>query len=370
MKILFISPFPPLRGGISKETETLYEFMRKKNNVHVISYKRLYPDFLFPGKSQFLNQNKFIKDKNIISLIDSINPLTWRDTVKYIIDNKFQNIYVRYWHPFFIPLFLYIFRKIKLADNNIKIFCIADNIMPHDYFPFSNLLVKKLFNYIDKCFVMSDNTYQQASNFLKKENIKKVFLPIKNNFGQLLNQDKAKEKLGLKSNDRMMLFFGLVRKYKGLDVLLNSFKYIKSSKLKLFIVGECYEKKEKYIKLISNLKIDKYVKWFDEYIADDDVNLFFSGADIVVLPYKKASQSGIIPIAYNYNKPVLVSNIPGLIEFVEINKTGYVFENENSKSLANVLERNISNNKIQSEIQKYKKEFTVDKLCDDLLSFI
>ena len=371
MKILFISPFPPLRGGISKETETLYDFMQNKYDVHVVSYKRLYPDFLFPGKSQFLDKNKYHNDENVINLLDSINPFTWNKTCKYIIDNKFQNIFVRYWHPFFIPLFLFIFRKIKLANKNIKFYCIADNIMPHDYFPLSKFLIKHFFNYIDKCFVMSDNTFHQANNYLETENIKKVFLPIKNNFGYLIDQNHAKQKLGYKNEDSIILFFGLVRKYKGLDILLDSIKYLKKTKIKLLIVGECYDNKKKYLKIISDLKIKKYVKWYDEYIPDDKINLFFSASDIVALPYVKSSQSGIIPIAYNYNKPVLVSNIPGLIEFVKNNQTGYVFENRNSKSLAEVLEKNIKDvNALENNIKDYKNDFSIDELSKDLLSFI
>ena len=373
MKILFISPFPPLRGGISKETETLYEFMQNKYDVHVISYKRLYPNFLFPGKSQFLEQNKYQEEKNVVNLLDSINPYTWNKTYKYIVDNEFQNIFIRYWHPFFIPIFLYLFMRIKSANKNIKFFCIADNVMPHDYFPFSKFLVKFFFNYIDKCFVMSDNTFDEVNNYLSRRNIKKVFLPIKNNFGYLLNQNKAKERLGFESNDCIILFFGLIRKYKGLDVLLNSIKYLKRSKhnIKLLIAGECYDNKQNYLNIISDLKIDKYIKWHDEYIPDENVNLFFSASDIVALPYIKSSQSGIIPIAYNYNKPVLISNIPGLVEFVKNNQTGYIFENRNSKSLAEVLEKNIDNyNTLENNIKNYKKDFSVDKLSKDLLSFI
>ena len=373
MKILFISPFPPLRGGISKETETLYESMKNNHDVYIINYTRLYPNILFPGKSQFLNKNKYASDQNILSLIDSINPFTWNKTSKYIIDNGFDNIFIRCWHPFFIPIVLYMFKKIKLANADVKFFCIADNVMPHDYFPFSKFLLRKFFNYIDKCFVMSDNTFLQVNNYLNKKDIKKVFLPIKNNFGDLIDQDKAKNKLGLRSNEYMILYFGLIRKYKGLDVLLNAMKYLKKTnvKFKLFIVGECYDNKAKYLKIISNLKINKYVEWNDSYIPDEDINLYFSSSDIVVLPYIKASQSGIIPIAYNYNKPVLISNIPGLSEFVENNKTGYYFESGNSKSLANVLEKNIKNNiSLDKKIENYKKKFTIEKLSEDLVSFI
>ena len=189
MKFALISPFPPLRGGISKETETIYDYFNNNGHeVKVINFKRLYPNFLFPGKSQYLNNDLYKNDKNIITLLDSVNPFTWRKVSKYIIDNKINRVIFRYWHPFFILSYLFIIKEIRKNKKNVKIFCICDNIYPHSYFPLSKLLIKYFLNNIDKFFVMSENTYIQIKKYVDHTKIKKIFLPTKENFGPILEQ--------------------------------------------------------------------------------------------------------------------------------------------------------------------------------------
>ena len=173
MKFALISPFPPLRGGISKETETIYNYFNiNGHDIKVINFKRLYPQFLFPGKTQFSNIDLYHNDKNIIKTLDTINPFTWNKVSKYIIENKIDKILFRYWHPFFIPTFLYIIKIIRKNNSNVKIFCICDNIYPHNYFPFSKTFIRFFLKNVDKYFVMSDNTFTQIKEFSPVKNIK------------------------------------------------------------------------------------------------------------------------------------------------------------------------------------------------------
>ena len=375
MKFAFISPFPPLRGGISKETETIYNYLIKNNHeVKVINFKRLYPSFLFPGKNQYIKENNYQNDQNIITLLDSINPLTWNKVSNYILKNKINKIIFRYWHPFFIIPYIFIIKKIRKKNNKIKIFCICDNVYPHKYFPLSKLLIKWFFKKIDKFFVMSDNTFEQIKTYVNVKDIKKIFLPLKENFGPALEKYDSQKKLKIET-DFSVLFFGLIRDYKGLDVLLKSLVEFKKNKkdFKLIIAGECYENKEKYLNFINQNDLQKNILWNESYIPDENVNLYFSACDLVVLPYKKASQSGIIPIAYNYNKIVLASNIPGLKEFIIKNHTGYLFENENPDSLCEKLNRIYSEHdfiKSNENIDKYKERFSINKLSEDIISFM
>ena len=375
MKFALISPFPPLRGGISKETETIYDYFNNNGHeVKVINFKRLYPNFLFPGKSQYLNNDLYKNDKNIITLLDSVNPFTWRKVSKYIIDNKINRVIFRYWHPFFILSYLFIIKEIRKNKKNVKIFCICDNIYPHSYFPLSKLLIKYFLNSIDKFFVMSENTYIQIKKYVDHTKIKKIFLPTKENFGPILEQKFCHKKLNIET-DFTILFFGLIRDYKGLDVLLNSLSHFKKIKdnFNLIIAGECYSQKKKYLELINNNELQDNIVWDDFYIPDEDVNLYFSACDIVVLPYKKASQSGIIPISYNYNKLVVSSDIAGLREFIIPGDTGYLFNNNCPQSLFEALRKICFEhdfNRSNKFINKHKKQYTIDKLANDIISFI
>ena len=375
MKFALISPFPPLRGGISKETETIYNYFNNNGHeIKVINFKRLYPQFLFPGKNQYNNNNLYNDDENIIKNLDSINPLTWNKVSKYILENKINKVIFRYWHPFFIPAYYYIIKRIRKNNENIKIFCICDNIYPHNYFPFSKLMIKFFLKSIDKFFVMSDNTFNQIKKFVPIKNIKQIFLPLKESFGPALDQKKAQKIINIETNFTI-LFFGLIRDYKGLDVLLKSLAKFKKHKnnFKLIIAGECYSKKNKYLDLIDKYNLQSNVFWNESYIPDENVNLYFSACDVVVLPYKKASQSGIIPISFNYNKLILASNIPGLKEFVILEKTGYLFENKNPNSLCDALLKICLKhdfNTSEEFISVYKERFTTKKLADDIVSFL
>ena len=374
MKLAIISPFAPYRGGIAKETEVIYSHLRKSYEVKIINFKRQYPSILFPGKNQYIENNFFFSNKDIIRLIDTLNPFTWRKTANYIIENKFDKIIFRYWHPFFIPAYTYIINYLKKENSSIEIFSICDNIYPHERFIFDIKIIQNFLKKIDYYYVMSNNTYDQLNSFIPENRIEKIYLPIDNTLGPLIDKKTAREKLNYKTS-LSLLFFGLIREYKGLDVLLKSMKSLvkEISDIKLYIVGECYENEIKYKTIIDDYQLSDNIVWVNEYILDKDINLYFSSCDVVVLPYKQTSQSGIIPIAYKYNKLVLASNINGINDYVIPGKTGYLFEKNNYNSLSKTIVDIYKKHDFslsEKYIEKFKKRFDSEQLVEKIISFM
>ena len=368
MKIAIITPFPPLRGGISKYSYNLYKDLSKSNEVYVFNFTRQYPSFLFPGKSQYLDNKRINKSKNIFTVIDSINPFTWRKTADLIIQKKIDKLIFRFWNPFFLPCYIYIIKYLK-KKSNIKIFSICDNAFSHESFYFQKFLMKKFINSTDGVITMSKNVESQISIISKHSNIRVFPLPIIKDF-----QKGAIAKLKKNSLDKdkvIFLFFGLIREYKGIDILLNAINQIDNMKLKktnFLIVGESYININKYKKILNEDR-RKYVEWYNQFIPDKEVSSFFLKSDYIVLPYKKASQSGIIPMAYQFNKPVICSDVSGLKELINEN-TGFVFKNENVNELKEIIEECIENDKTFTGFTDMQKKLSTKTYADNILNFI
>ena len=240
---------------------------------------------------------------------------------------------------FFILCYISIIKRLKKYNKNIQIYSICDNIMPHEKFIFQKFFVKLFLNQLDGIIIMSDSVEKELLEIGKSYNYKKLFLPIIDNLGDSLNYHSSKNEIGLKLDSKVFLFFGLIREYKGLDTLLNAINELELNLLNksdFLIVGENYENIDKY-KNILNEERKSHVKWITEYIPNNKINLYFSASDYVVLPYKKASQSGIIPMAYHFKKPVIVSEIQGLKEIVINQETGYTFNHLNIYDLKTTI---------------------------------
>ena len=362
MKLAIISPFPPYRGGISKETEVLYNSLKKKHSVTIYNFKRLYPQIIFPGKSQFLNN---YKSPNSIRSIDSLNLLSWHRTAEIINKEKYDKIIFRFWHPFLSPIYSYIISRLKKKDSKIKIFCICDNIYPHEKTIFDKFLLKIFLKRVDRFLTMSSITSNQINKIYPGSNISEIFLPIKDIYGSKISKKIACQKLNIKYKFNI-LFFGLVRSYKGLDIALKAMKGLidKNKKFHFIIAGESYENEDKYLSIIKKNSLENFVTWHNSYIDDDKIHLYFSASDLVLLPYKHATQSGVIPIAYNFNKPVVTSNLRGLKEYVDPTMN-YLFDVGSHDDLVSLL-INIINTYdykiIEKNIKNFKKKFSVKEL--------
>ena len=353
MKIVIIGPAPPLRGGISEHTKGLYENLIINHKVRIFSFSVQYPNIFFPGKSQYNDNKKSFQD--VKYLINSINPLSWSKTASKIIKSKPDLVIFTYWHPFFSLCLTSIAKKIKYQLPSIKLISICHNINAHESGIFDNYLTKLYLNNFDVFLLMSKYVEKQLYDY-KKNNISKVrFLPILKNYKSKFKKNNLRKEYGLNFESKVILFFGLIRPYKGLDNLLHSIKNIfkKDHNYILIIAGEAYQKLNDYKSIISENKFSNQIKWYNHFISNEDIEKLMILSDLLVLPYKSASQSGVLSQSWQFNLPSIVTNVGGLSEQVINGKSGFIVEPNNIKD----LETKIST-------------FFNDKLSDDMINYI
>jgi glycosyltransferase involved in cell wall biosynthesis len=376
MKIVIVGTAYPMRGAMAQLNAILSKYLSEDHDVEIFSFKRQYPKILFPGKSQMDTRSESITGKiETNPVIDSINPLSWRKAGEMIASKNPDLLILRYWIPFFAPAFYSICKYVK-KRTGAKVLFICDNVIPHEKRPGDAFLTKLIFK-IGDYFVIHSKSVESD---LKKFNIhnKPVLLyphPVYNIFGEKIS--KAESKKFIKNefnidltNIKVLLFFGYIRKYKGLDYLLKALPQIlKKEKVKLLVVGEFYEDENRYKDLIKSLGIENDVIVFSDYIPNEQVRYFFCGCDVVILPYTGATQSGITQIAYFYDKPVIAADVGGLSEVVIDNKTGFVVKPENPSAIAEAVIRYYKENKedefvnnVKEEKKKYEWEGFVNEL--------
>ena len=361
MKIVIVGVFPPFRGGISNFYQTLYEKLSYDHDVTAINFSLQYPNIIFPGKSQYDNNLK--SDIKIERTISSINPISWNKTAKRIIKLKPDIIIFKYWIPFLAPSFGSIIKIVK-KKLSIKSLVICDNIIPHESRLFDKHLTKYFFKYIDHFIVMSRSVEKDLLSLFPHAKYIYTPHPLYDIFGKLNNKHKSRSHLKIQEN-KVILFFGLIRPYKGLDLLIHAANILKEklNDFKILAVGDCYEKPEPYSNMINTKKLNEFFDLRFEFVPNDKVHLYFSAADIIVLPYKSATQSGIVPIAYHFNKPVIVTNVGGLSEIVQEGKTGYVVEADSTEIADGIIKYYNNSEKVNfsKNIKLYNENFTWDK---------
>lgn len=376
MKIIYIGTAYPMRGGIAHFNTILFTYLSKENDVKMYSFKRQYPNFLFPGKTQYEIGNPTLKipdEKNIIS-IDSINPLNW---IKYgfrIRKEKPDLIILKYWLPFFAPCYFTLCLIAKVFSKT-KVLYICDNVIPHEKRFGDKTLTKLAFSVANYFIVMSKSVEED----LRKINHKKPYIltphPVYNQFGEKVTKDEAKDFILKKYNfdfinKKLLLFFGYIRKYKGLLTLLEAMHILKTNnEINLLVAGEFYEDSTPYKEKIKSHQLETNVKLISEFIPDSYVRYLFSASDCLILPYSNATQSGIVQIAYYYDKPVIVTNVGGLSEVVINGKTGIIVEPQNPKSISDAILKfynegleQIFTENIKIEKTKYSWEYFVKNL--------
>ncbi|MBL7890321.1 MAG: glycosyltransferase [Bacteroidia bacterium] len=324
-KVIIVGPAFPLRGGIANFNEALCRAMGKAGkDSKIISFSLQYPNFLFPGKTQF-DSGKGPQDIAIETRINSINPFTWWSVARKIKKEKPDYIIIRYWLPFMGPCLGTIARLVR-RGTNIKVIAITDNVIPHEKRIGDSLFTKYFVRSCHGFVAMSQAVLDDLNVFTNSSN--KAFLPhpIYDIFGDKQEQMSSLRHLNLDLDKKYILFFGFIRKYKGLDLLLEAMadERIKQLGVKLIVAGEFYEDPEPYKQLIENKCISDRVILRTEYIESEEVKYYFSAANIVAQPYRTATQSGVTQVAYHFEKPMLVTNVGGLPEIVPHNKVGYV----------------------------------------------
>lgn len=343
-KLIIIGTSWPFRGGLAAYNERLAtEYQNHGYEVIIYTFTLQYPAFLFPGKTQMADWNA-PEGIEIRQEINSINPLNWIKTGNRIRREKPDLVIIKYWIPFMGPCFGTIARRIR-KYNNAKVVTILDNIIPHEKRVGDSLFTKYFIKPIHAFVAMSDSVLGDTRKFDTKKPRGFCPHPLFDNFGESVAKQEAKQKLGLDLNSSYALFFGFIRDYKGLDLALQAFgnKLLKGSNIRLLVAGEFYTDEEKYLALIKELGIEDQVTLRTDFIPDKDVRYYFSAIDLVVQPYKTATQSGISQIAYHFNKPMIVTNVGGLPEIVPDGKVGFVVE-QNGEELARAIHRFYSEN--------------------------
>lgn len=366
MKIAILSPFYPYRGGISQFSSFLSQELKKEHKVKLFSFYCLYPKLFFPGQTQYVRS----EDKTISiyseKLLNSINPFSYWRTAKSI--EKFQpNILIfAYWISFLAISYGYIANYLK---NKTKIIFLLHNIISHNPIFFDKFINRWLFKQCNNFIVMSDIVKKELLTLRPHASYCLSPHPIYNHFGGKIEQNIAQKILNLHSNKKTLLFFGLIRNYKGLDLLIDALSLLDAS-YQLIIAGEPYNSFEKYQQQIKISPARERIQVLNKYIDDKEVSVLFSAADILVLPYKSATQSGVIPIAYHFEIPVVATDVGGLKETIEKFNTGVI-----CKAQANSLAWGINKiftvgiTKFINPIRKAKKDLSWEIFAKKIIKF-
>lgn len=329
--IIIIGPAYPLRGGLTTfNTRLAKEFLELGYATSMYSFSLQYPGFLFPGKTQYSTEPA-TPGPEIHTRINSINPFNWISVGRELKKLQPDLIIVRYWIPFMGPCLGTILRIVK-KNKHSRIVCIADNILPHEKRIGDRLFTKYFIKPVDAFITMSEKVINDLRLFNRIKPAKQVVHPMYDNFGEKISKSSAREILGISKSDRIILFFGFIRKYKGLDLLLDAIKILAAqndpltNNIKLLIAGEFYEDKKNYDEQISKLDISNRLILHTDFIPDSEVRNYLCAADVLVQPYRSATQSGVTPLAYHFEVPMIVTNVGGLPALVPDNRAGLVAE--------------------------------------------
>jgi glycosyltransferase involved in cell wall biosynthesis len=335
-RIAIIGPAYPYRGGPPLVVANLYELLSRRHNVEVFSFTRLYPRLLFPGKRQEDISKHPAKQHPVRRRIDSINPWTWYKTAREIIAFKPDLVLVDWYQPFFGACYRVICSMLR--KHGIPTVFLCENVISHESRFIDTFLSKLALSQSDSFIVFSDSVAKTLQSMYPGRDIERATLPLffsESSAPKTWSSMEAKSSLGLEG-DRVLLFFGYIRKYKGLRNLIKAFPMVARQHPDAFllIVGECYEDAVEYNDLIEKSGFSNRIRWINEYVANEDVGLYYAAAELVVLPYVSATQSGIVKIAFGFSKPVLATNVGGLSEEIERFGSGRIVASPEPEILA------------------------------------
>lgn len=367
MKIGYLSTFYPFRGGIAQFNAALLKELSSENQVLAFNFKRQYPEFLFPGSTQYVTENDKAEAIETIRKLDTINPMTYYTTYRTIKKFNPELMLSKFWMPFFGPSLGFVLNKLK--KKGIKNIGILDNVIPHERRPGDIQFTKYYLNSNNAFIVMSNTVRDDLLKFKPNAIYKQVLHPLYDHFGSHLEKKEAREKLGIQFDKKVLLFFGFIRKYKCLDLLLKSIRFLPDDYL-LIIAGEIYGSFDEYNEIIKNFNLEHKVKLFIRYIDDGEVPIFFSASDVCILPYKSATQSGIIGISYHFGLPVIATDTGGLREMIEPFNTGIIIRepapNLLSSAISDYFNLELSS-QFKANIEKYKQKASWSSLAKEIL---
>jgi len=368
-KIIIIGPGHPLRGGLATFNQRLAkEFIQSGHECSICSFSLQYPQIFFPGKSQYTNEPP-PEGLLIRPLINSINPFNWIKVGNKLKNEKPDIIVVRFWIPLMGPALGTILRRVK-KNRHTKIICIADNVIPHEHRPGDRTFTRYFLKSCDAFITMSEKVMADLRLFQKIKPGKIVQHPLYDNFGSPISKEEARKRLGLPGDEKIILFFGFIRHYKGLDILLQSMadERIKKTGIRLIVAGEFYEEKGMCLDLIDRLKIEDQLILKTDFIPDSEVRNYLCAADAVIQPYRNATQSGVTPLAYHFEKPMVVTNVGGLASLVPHEKVGLVAE-PTPGSIADAILRfyQLGENYFIPHIHREKEKYSWARMVETII---
>lgn len=373
-KVVIVGPAYPFRGGLAAYNERLANaFNEAGYDVHIFTFTLQYPNILFPGKTQYATWEA-PKNLKIEQSLSSINPFSWKKTANRINALNADLVVFKFWLPFMGPAFGSVARLVKKKLPKTPIICILDNVIPHEKRIGDTVLTRYFINSIDAFIGMSKSVLNDLTIFDRKKPRKFNPHPIFDNFGQHKTKEEACKNLGLDAKINYLLFFGIIRDYKGLDWLIKAFKAsnIDKTKTKLLVAGEFYTDAKPYRELIQESDLADAIIMHEKFIPDEEVANYFCASDMIVQPYKHATQSGVTQIGYHFEKPMLVTDVGGLGEIIPDKVGGYVVE-PTIPAITEALEDFYLNERVESftkGIIEAKKRFTWDKMINQIENLV
>lgn len=369
MRIALLSCFYPYRGGISQFNANLFQELGRKHIVKAFNFTRQYPEFLFPGKTQYVTPDDEAVPTDSERLLDTVNPFSYLRTLKAIREWNPDLLVVRYWMSFFAPSLGFITRRMR---KHCKVISILDNVVPHEQRFFDTPLTKYFLGGSDGCITLCNAVADDLLRIKPDANYKVIYHPLYSHFGAKRDREEAENTLGLKHGKRNILFFGLIREYKGLDILLEAFAGL-DDKYQLIIAGEPYGSFDKYADIIKRTGTGDRISSHLHYIKDSEVSLYFSAADLAVLPYRSATQSGISSVAYHFEVPMIVTAVGGLKETIGDTGTGIVTEEGTPEAVRESIEEYFADPSIRTgcieAMRREKKRLSWEEFARQLTAF-
>lgn len=364
MKIAILSTFYPYRGGIAQFNAALYRAVEKKYKVKAFNFSLQYPNALFPGKTQLVTAEDKVDEIPSDRVLNAMNPATYMTTVKRIKEYQPDVLIIGYWMPYMAPALGYVAKKMS---KHCRVVSIVHNATPHEQGQLDKTLSNYFFNRNTHCIALSNAVKNDIEKNYPKVKTKVLLHPVYEHFGDVVDRGEAAKKLNLDPNKKYLLFFGLIRDYKGLDQLLLALNNLEED-VRLIVAGEVYGDFIKYEEIIKENKLEDRVHLNLEYITDEMVKYFFSLSSAVVLSYKSGTQSGIIAIAKHFNKPIVATDVGGLSEFIKDETEGLIVPpndvEELSKGIAKMLAIVQTDSKVKSSIYSW------DDFVEEMLEFM
>lgn len=366
MRLAFLSAFPPYRGGISQFSTALVHELRKAHEVEAYTFSRQYPGLLFPGSSQY--DHGVQDDINALRTLDTIWPFSWRTTAHRMLTTGPEVAVLRYWMPFFAPSMGWVAGSLR--QRGVKVLSIVDNALPHEPHFYDRPLTRWFLQRNDGLVAMTDAVQQDILGMVPGAKVELLAHPLYDHFGEPVPTEEARHWLGLPKDARVLLFFGLIRDYKGLDLLIEAFGTL-DPMYHLVIAGEPYGSPEKYLEKVRSSPGKDRIHLHMRFIPDTDVPRFFSAADAVVLPYRSATQSGVTAIAYHFGLPVVATDVGGLKEAVQHGRTGVLVPRPTASALARGIVDlfSLDRGELHRHIAALREELSWHRFAERLVAF-